>query len=122
MARLAIFDFDGMLADTFPWFLRVMSSVADRYRFKRIEEHEIDGLRHKSAREIIEHLAVTRWRLPFIARHMRALAAQEPDTARLFDGVGQALERLSRAGVAVAQGQPCPSPRRDLLRRRGQGP
>ncbi len=102
MYRLAIFDFDGTLADSFPWFLRVMNSVADRHAFKRIEEHEIEALRQKSAREIIRHLAVPRWRLPLIARHMRTLAACDPDAARLFDGVGQALERLSEARVAVA--------------------
>ena len=66
--RLAIFDFDGTLADTFPWFMRVVNTVADRFRFKRIEEHEVEHLRGCSAREIVKHLEVPPWKLPFIAR------------------------------------------------------
>ncbi len=43
--KLAIFDFDGTLADSFPWFLSVFNTVADRYRFKRVEQHEGPALR-----------------------------------------------------------------------------
>ena len=54
--KLVIFDLDGTLADTFPWFLSVLNGVADRYRFKRIEKHEVERLRGYSARQIIRHL------------------------------------------------------------------
>ena len=37
---LAIFDLDGTLADSFPWFLRIVNSVADKHRFRRIEAGE----------------------------------------------------------------------------------
>ncbi|WP_046864813.1 HAD hydrolase-like protein [Microvirga massiliensis] len=100
--RLAIFDFDGTLADTFPWFLRVVNTVADRFRFKRIEEHEVEHLRGCSAREIVKHLEVPPWKMPLIARHMRVLAAQEIDLIHLFDGVTPMLRRLSEAGFRLA--------------------
>ena len=38
--KLAIFDFDGTLADSFAWFLSVINEVADRYGFRRIEERK----------------------------------------------------------------------------------
>jgi phosphoglycolate phosphatase len=100
--RLAIFDFDGTLADTFPWFMRVVNSVADRYRFKRIEEHDVERLRTLGAREIIRHLDVPTWKLPLIARHMRMLAARDPDAAVLFRGVPHVLKDLSGGGVTLA--------------------
>jgi phosphoglycolate phosphatase len=100
--RLVIFDFDGTLVDTFPWFVRVMNTVADRFGFKRIEEHEVERLRGHSAREIIKHLDVPNWKLPLIARHMRALAAQDVEAVRLFDGVGPMLRQLSDAKVKIA--------------------
>ena len=100
--RLAIFDFDGTLADTFPWFMRVVNTVADRFRFKRIEEHEVELLRGCSAREIVRHLEVPLWKLPIIARHMRALAAQDVALIRLFDEIAPMLRRLSEGGVELA--------------------
>jgi hypothetical protein len=33
--KLAIFDFDGTLADSFPFFLSVFNTIADRHGFKR---------------------------------------------------------------------------------------
>ena len=34
--KLVIFDFDGTLADSFPWFAGVLNGVADRYGFRRV--------------------------------------------------------------------------------------
>lgn len=100
--KLVIFDFDGTLADTFPWFARVVNGVADRYRFRRVEEHEVEWLRSLGAREIMRHLGVPTWKLPLIARHMRALSARDVDGMRLFGGVETMLRSLSSAGVALA--------------------
>jgi phosphoglycolate phosphatase len=100
--KLVIFDFDGTLADTFPWFTRVLNTVADRYGFKQIQAHETEHLRGLSAREIIKHLGVPTWKLPLIARHMRALAAQDSGRIGLFDGVEHMLKSLSEAGLHVA--------------------
>jgi phosphoglycolate phosphatase len=100
--NLVIFDFDGTLADSFPWFSRVINDVADRYRFKRVAAHEADTLRAMDARQFIRHLGVPAWKLPFIARHMRKRKARELDQTRLFAGVDRMLRQLSDAHVALA--------------------
>ena len=100
--RLAIFDLDGTLADTFPWFLQIINDVADRFRFKRIEAHEVESLRRLSALDMIRHLEVPAWKLPFVARHMRALAARDLTELRLFEGVGEMVTDVSAAGVQIA--------------------
>ena len=100
--RLVIFDLDGTLADSFPWFSRVINDVADRYRFKRIEPHETDTLRTLDARELMRHLGVAAWKIPFIANHMRKRKSRELDQMRLFDGVDRMLRRLSDADIALA--------------------
>jgi phosphoglycolate phosphatase len=100
--RLVIFDFDGTLADSYPWFSRVINDIADRYRFKRIAPHEIDMLRTMDARALMRHLEIAAWKMPLIARHMRKRKAQELDQTRLFDGVDAMLQRLSQAGIAMA--------------------
>ncbi|MFV3332943.1 HAD hydrolase-like protein [Pseudomonas sp. NY15437] len=46
--RLAIFDFDGTLADSFPWFVGVFKQVADRHGFSRIHPQDLDSLRTRA--------------------------------------------------------------------------
>jgi phosphoglycolate phosphatase len=100
--RLAIFDFDGTLADSFSWFSRVVNDVADRYRFKRIDPHELDLLRTMDARTLVRRQGVARWKIPFIANHLRRRKSKELDQIRLFDGVDDMLARLSDADIALA--------------------
>lgn len=100
--QLAIFDFDGTLADSFPWFIGVLNGVADRYGFNRVRPDEVDQLRGYDARQIMRHLRVPNWKLPFIANHMRRLMARDIDGIRLFDGVPDMLRTLNDRGVTVA--------------------
>jgi phosphoglycolate phosphatase len=100
--KLVIFDFDGTLADSFPWFVSIANSVADAYNFKRIEEHEIETLRGFGAREVVQHLGVPWWKIPFIGRHVHRLAADQIDQITLFQGVEQLLHQLADAGVTLA--------------------
>ena len=101
--RLAIFDLDGTLADSFPWFLDAMPGVADRFGFRRVagpEEREM--LRGLGPREVLRRLEVPRWRLPIIARHVRRLKAESAGAIPLFPRVPCMLGALSGAGVVLA--------------------
>ena len=100
--KLAIFDLDGTLSDSLPWFRRVVNSIADKHRFKRIEDNDVEMLRGKSSREIIKYLGVPMWRIPIIARDMRRLKSESVNTIPLFAGVDVMLQELSRLGVALA--------------------
>ena len=100
--KLIIFDFDGTLADTFPWFTAVLNDVAERYRFRRIEAHEVEALRGYSARQLIAHLGIPAWKLPFIARHMRRLATDDGDPVPVFPGTDAMLRELRQAGFGLA--------------------
>ncbi len=47
---LAIFDLDGTLLDSFPWFLGIINAVADKYRFRRIAPDQVEALRGMGSR------------------------------------------------------------------------
>ena len=100
--KLIIFDFDGTLADSFPWFVEVSNALADRYRFKRMTEQEGATLRSLSARQIIRHLGIPAWKLPFIARHARVLAKRDRAQIALFPSVDAMLAQLAAAGITLA--------------------
>lgn len=100
--RLVVFDFDGTLADTYDWFASVINDVADRYNFRRAQEHEAELLRGMDARGVMSHLGIPSWKLPFIARHMHRLAARDVASIRLFPGIEAMLVELDAAGFVLA--------------------
>jgi phosphoglycolate phosphatase len=100
--QLVIFDFDGTLADSFPWFSRVINDVADRFHFNRVAEHEVELLRTMDVHQLMQHLGVPAWKMPFIVRHMRKRKSRELDQTRLFDGIDRMLRRLHDAGIVLA--------------------
>jgi phosphoglycolate phosphatase len=100
--RLAIFDFDGTLADTVTWFAGVVNDVADRYSFKRVEERDHERLRGYAPRRLLAALGVPLWKVPLIAYHLRALLGRDIDQISLFDGVDSMLQTLRREGVMLA--------------------
>jgi phosphoglycolate phosphatase len=99
---LIIFDLDGTLADSFPWFRRHVNDVADRFKFRRVTEDDIETLRLRGSREILAHLEVPRWKLPWIARHMRRLKAEQIAEIALFEGAETMLRSLAASGLRLA--------------------
>jgi phosphoglycolate phosphatase len=98
---LVIFDFDGTIADSFPWFLSELNGVAARWRFRPVAAGEEPLLRSMSAREILRHLRVAGWKLPLVARDLRRRMAADIEHIRPFPGVEEALRALSGAGVRL---------------------
>ncbi|MBK3663228.1 HAD-IA family hydrolase [Bradyrhizobium diazoefficiens] len=99
---LAIFDLDGTLVDSFPWFLRTINDVADRFGFRGVRDEDVEGLRHASTREILSRLEVPVWKLPAIARHARRLKGEAAAEISLFAGAEAMLRTLTEGGVQLA--------------------
>ena len=100
--RLAIFDFDGTLADSFPFFLSVIDTLADRHGFHRIDRSRVDEYRHYGAREIMSKVGLPGWKLPLVAKDYIALMRHDGVDVPLFAGIGEALHELSERGVTLA--------------------
>lgn len=100
--ELAIFDFDGTLADSLPFFLSVHNLIAEKHGFKTIQEYEVPDLQHRSPREIMQLAGLPQWKLPWVAKSFMALMHDRAAEIRLFDGIHEALEGLQQEGVALA--------------------
>ena len=99
---LVIFDLDGTLVDSFPWFLRTINDVADRFGFRRVRDEDVEELRHASTREILRRLDVPLWKLPAIARYARRLKGEAAAEISLFAGTEAMLRTLTENGVQLA--------------------
>lgn len=99
---LAIFDFDGTLADSLAWTRSIMNQVARRFRFKQLTDDEFIMLRSWETGAIIRYLGAPTWKMPFIAAHVRRLAGRDAHAIPLFAGAGRLLQTLHDGGVVLA--------------------
>ena len=99
---LVIFDLDGTLADSFPWFLKVVNEIAREFDFRPVAAGDVAGLRRAGAREILKRLEVPLWKVPRIAKRMRAMKREHLDAIPLFPGVPEMLESLRSSGIRIA--------------------
>jgi len=100
--KLAIFDFDGTLADSLGWFIGISGRLADEFGFDRIDKNQVATLRRHDAATLLRLHHVPLLKLPFIAARFRRLMAGQIDMISLFPGVADLLDRLSQAGFALA--------------------
>ncbi|WP_028346547.1 HAD hydrolase-like protein [Bradyrhizobium murdochi] len=100
--RLAIFDFDGTLADTIEWFRASFQDVIARFNLKSVTPEELEGMRGLSAREIMARLGVSTWQLPAIVNDMRKRKLTAANETSLFAGIPEMLADLQRLGVKTA--------------------
>ncbi|CCH01767.1 phosphoglycolate phosphatase [Fibrella aestuarina BUZ 2] len=100
--KLIIFDFDGTLADSFPYFLRTMNTLATMYSFPTIDTTDVDRLRGLDARQMMKRANLPAWKVPLIARSFIQLMKRDIDQIRLFDGIPELLRNLATQGVKLA--------------------
>ena len=100
--QLAIFDFDGTLADSFPFFIRVFNQLAEQHGFKGIEPDLAPTLRHYHTRQMMELVGMPAWKLPFVARSFIALMRQNAASIALFEQIDDLLLHLAKQGVTLA--------------------
>ncbi|GGD96722.1 phosphoglycolate phosphatase [Aureimonas endophytica] len=100
--RLAIFDFDGTLSDSLPWFIRVLDDVAARHRFRRVDDDLAVRLRTMETQAILKELGIPLWKVPAIARDLRRRKLEAVPPVPLFAGVREMLEGLKGRGTTVA--------------------
>lgn len=104
MARyqLVIFDFDGTLADSADWTMRTFNDVAEQFGLRRISDAELQMLRGRSNREIVQYLGVPMWKVPGIVREMRERISADVERIPLFPGVTDVLRNARNHGVHTA--------------------
>ena len=98
---LVILDFDGTLADSWPWLLGALDDIAARFGLHRPSRAEAEALRGQDHRAAFRALGVRPWQVPRIAMHLRRHAAAAPPPP-LFPGVPDLLHGLHARGATLA--------------------
>ena len=99
---LAIFDFDGTLADSLPFFVSVVNTLAHKHDFQPIDLREIEKFRTYDAMKMLHHVGLPLWKMPLVGRSYQALMAQSVASIPLFAGVDELLRGLAASRVTIA--------------------
>ncbi len=99
--QLIVFDFDGTLADSFPWVAGKVDQLTDRYKLKHVATWEREQWREYDAQTIFKHLQVPFWKIPQMVAYVHTLMRQEIQQIAPFTGVGQLLSYLAQHGAML---------------------
>jgi phosphoglycolate phosphatase len=100
--RLAIFDFDGTLADSFPFFLSVFNTIADRHGFAASTSHAPASCATYGVRQMMEHVGMPAWKLPLGVEDLHGDdAGQRPRHFACSTASPDALRHLHARGVLL---------------------
>jgi phosphoglycolate phosphatase len=100
--KLAIFDFDGTLADTYPLFIESINHLAAHHDFRQVAPQDVDRLRAMGARDILRELQLPMHRVPKVVLDFRSIMQGRLNEIRPFAGIGRGLQHLSERGVVLA--------------------
>ncbi len=100
--RLAMFDFDGTLADSFGWFAATLREITPRYRLTPLDDAQLQALRGLEARAIMQRLGLPWWKLPLVTREMRRRMRDDIAGIVPFDGIDAVLSALKSQGMLIA--------------------
>lgn len=99
--KVAIFDFDGTLANSFPFFLSILDDLADHYHIDRVAPEDICQLRKMHTRELLEYFHFPMWKLPLIGRNVNKQMSRNIHQITLFEGIDAVIKDLARLGIIL---------------------
>jgi phosphoglycolate phosphatase len=98
---ILIFDFDGTIADTHHYIVHIANRLAPEYGYKQIDWEEVETLRDKTAKEMIEHLKVPVLKIPAILARAKRVFHEGIDEVKLIDGLHDVLHELHERGILM---------------------
>ncbi|MCK5260533.1 MAG: HAD-IA family hydrolase [Candidatus Omnitrophica bacterium] len=93
-----IFDFDGTIADTFHYLVRIGNRLSEEFDFNKIDPDEIKDMKDKNVRETIEHLDIPLLKIPMIVAKAKRELHKEIDSVEPIKDLKEILLQLKSLG------------------------
>ena len=100
--RLAIFDVDGTLVDSFPLFVKLLNQYAQKYQYHLLDEQRIEHLRDFPPRKIRRELGLSRLQAIRLAVDCKRGMQKTEDKPEVFSGIDTLLKDLKQQGYRLA--------------------
>ncbi|MCK5015309.1 MAG: HAD-IA family hydrolase [Candidatus Omnitrophica bacterium] len=93
-----IFDFDGTIADTFHYLVRIGNRLSEEFDFNKIDPDEIRDMKDKNIRETIEHLNIPLLKIPMIVAKAKKELHKEIESVEPITGLKEILLQIKSLG------------------------
>lgn len=100
--KLLIFDFDGTLANSFPWVLGILDELAVKFKATPLDHSRLAEIKNYPPRKILKMHNVPIWKLPAILKFTRSRMCTQGDTICRFEGVDSLLQALKEREIRMA--------------------
>ena len=99
---LAIFDFDGTLADSLTHFMSCADDIARQMAVAPLTHQDVQRLRAMPPRAALREIGLPLWKLPAATLAVYSALRGMKDRIHLFSGMPEALSLLVAAGIDIA--------------------
>ena len=100
--KLLIFDFDGTLANSFPWVLGILDELAEKFKALPLDHSKLNEIKNYPPRKILKMHNVPIWKLPAILKFTRARMHSNGESIIRFEGVDDLLQDLNDRNIRMA--------------------
>ncbi len=99
--KVAIFDFDGTLADTAVIIRSIYGGLSVERGWPELTDDAYANLRKGTLRQAARWVGVRPWQMPFLFRHGRKLMREEAKHVKLFPGIPELIKELKQADIPI---------------------
>jgi len=99
--HMLIFDFDGTIADTFHYLIKIGNRLSDEFQFKKILPDDIEILKDKNVQEIIQHLNIPFLKVPMIVARAKQELHKEIQEVEPIEGLKEILQDIKSRGYQM---------------------
>lgn len=99
---LLIFDFDGTLADTFPWLIGIVNDIAQKHNYEPIKQEQLEEFRKVGTHKLIKKYKIPLWKIPVLGKEFQNRMEEDIHRISLFDGIASVLKNLANEGITMA--------------------
>ncbi len=100
--QLVIFDFDGTLANSYPWFLSVYSTLAERFHLPPMQPAELEHLRHLDFSVVLKEKKISPLKAVQMGVYLKKLMSSQIDRIPLVDGMQTVIDELVKHDLKLA--------------------
>lgn len=100
--KLVIFDFDGTLADSYPWFLSIYDHLASYFQLPRMEKDDLEKLRGVELPRILQERKISPIKAVQIGAYLKQLMNAQIHRVPLVEGMQSVIDTLAEHKVKMA--------------------